>query len=80
MRYKVAFLFLFLMQTLSSLAQCPMCRTAVETARKGSDSKVGAGLNDGILYLLVLPYLLVSIIGYMWYKKSKAHKSKSQQA
>ena len=80
MRYKVAFLFLFLMQTLSSLAQCPMCRTAVETARKGSDTKVGAGLNDGILYLLVLPYLLVSIIGYMWYKKSKAHKAKSQQA
>lgn len=78
MRYKVAFLFLFLMQTLSSVAQCPMCRTAVETARKGSDTKVGAGLNDGILYLLVLPYLLVSIIGYMWYKKAKAHKSKSQ--
>lgn len=79
MKYKVAILVLLLLQAFSSLAQCPMCRTAVETARKGSNSKVGAGLNDGILYLLVLPYLLIGVIGYLWYKRYKAHKANTTQ-
>lgn len=75
MKARVALILILLLQTISSLAQCPMCRTAVETARKGSNTKVGAGLNDGILYLLVLPYLLIGVIGYLWYKRYKAHKA-----
>jgi uncharacterized membrane protein len=29
----------------------------------------GRGLNDGILFLLVIPYLAAAGLGYLWYKK-----------
>jgi hypothetical protein len=32
----------------------------------------GKGLNTGILYLLSLPYMLVMILGFIWYKKRKS--------
>lgn len=56
-------------------AQCPMCRTAVESAMQNEGNKTGAGLNDGILYLLSIPYLAVIITGGIWYYQRK----KSQQ-
>ncbi len=50
-------------------AQCPMCKAAVESSIKGGQSNAGKGLNDGILYLLAAPYLLVAVLGVLWYKK-----------
>jgi hypothetical protein len=57
----------------SANAQCAMCRAAL-----GGDSntKKAEAVNDGIVYLMVIPYLLVLIIGYLIYrmysKKKKA--------
>ncbi|EJG00288.1 MULTISPECIES: hypothetical protein [Flavobacterium] len=54
-------------------AQCAMCRAAL-----GGDSNIkkAEAVNDGIVYLMVIPYLLVLIIGYLIYrmysKKKKA--------
>jgi hypothetical protein len=48
-------------------AQCPMCKTAVESSQKSGGS-AGLGLNDGILYLLAMPYLLVGGIAFLWYR------------
>jgi hypothetical protein len=61
-----------------SSAQCPMCRTAVESARDLEGSTQADGLNKGILYLLSLPYLTVAVVGGIWYSKRK--KSKNQNA
>lgn len=49
-------------------AQCSMCRAVV-----GSDlSGKGTGINDGIVYLMVFPYLLVALLAFgMWYKIRK---------
>lgn len=52
-------------------AQCPMCKASVESSIKGTKNKVGLGLNNGILYLLAMPYLAVGIVGVLWYKKYK---------
>lgn len=52
------------------LAQCPMCRTAVESNLKNGGTE-GAGLNTGIMYLLLAPYLIVGVLGYLWYKNRK---------
>lgn len=48
-------------------AQCAMCKGAAETNLKqgGGDPQ---GLNNGILYMLSLPYLLVGGIGYWWWR------------
>ncbi len=55
-------------------AQCPMCKTSVESAMKDKSNTKGRGLNKRILYLLSMPYLAVGIGGFLWYKNSKKKK------
>ena len=52
------------------LAQCPMCRMAAESNLKNGGS-AGKGLNAGILYMLVVPYLVVGTIGFIWWNNHK---------
>jgi len=52
------------------MAQCPMCRAAAEQ-NLASGGEAARGLNNGILYLLVSPYLIVGIIGVIWYYRYK---------
>lgn len=49
-------------------AQCAACTATVESNAK-SGSKTTKGLNNGILYLLAAPYLIVTVGGLIWYKK-----------
>ena len=55
-------------------AQCPMCRMSAESNLKNGGT-AGRGLNAGILYMLAMPYLLVGVLGYVYYrhKKSEEH-------
>lgn len=57
-----------------SSAQCAMCKATMESNAKSDKSKIGAGLNTGILYLMSIPYIVFCVIGYMWYKNSKKQK------
>ena len=60
--------------SLSLQAQCPMCKTSLESSRKGEKvvkPKVGNGINQGILYLLATPYILVGAVGIFWWKNYK---------
>ena len=45
-----------------------MCRAAIET--EGNATKAEA-LNDGIVYLMAMPYVLVGILGYIIYRMRK---------
>ena len=56
-------------------AQCPMCRSAVESVMQNEDNTVGVGLNKGILYLLASPYLIVAFVGGLWYRKNRKAKN-----
>ena len=47
-------------------AQCSMCRAVLES---GADAKMAEQLNDGIVYLMIMPYLLVGTIGFIVYHK-----------
>ena len=64
------FLLIFLALTNEVFAQCPMCKMAVESNLKNGGT-AGKGLNFGILYIFVMPYLLVSVIGFIWWKNRK---------
>ena len=70
---KTVFLFLsYLFFSLSVNAQCAMCRAALEG--EGNAAKAQA-VNDGIVYLMLIPYILVAVIGfavYRIYSKKKA--------
>ena len=68
---KGIFFFLFsIFYSLSSNAQCAMCRASLESS--GDNAKVEA-VNDGIVFLMAIPYVLVAGIGFviyrMYYKK-----------
>ncbi len=51
-------------------AQCPMCRMSAESNLKNGGSS-GQGLNNGILYMLITPYLLVGVVGYIWWRNRR---------
>ena len=52
-------------------AQCAMCRSTLENNFSNGNPGIASGINTGILYLLVLPYLAAVCLGYFWYKASK---------
>jgi hypothetical protein len=48
-----------------------MCRAALESEEGGQKAKA---VNDGIVYLMAFPYLLVGILGYIIYKSRTKKK------
>ena len=72
----VLILILSLLSQSVSFAQCAMCRASVENNVSNGETTIGAGLNNGILYLFVMPYLMAAIIGFFWYKTAKKKKQK----
>jgi hypothetical protein len=65
--------FFFVFQIASAIAQCPMCKATAESAIREGSQKM-ASLNDGILYLFFIPYLLIGAVGYVWYRNYKRFK------
>ena len=59
--------------SITSQAQCAMCRAVLETEE---GTQKAEAVNDGIVYLMVFPYLLVGILAFVIYrvynKKKKA--------
>jgi hypothetical protein len=50
-------------------AQCAMCRATAESATENSDKGIGEGLNSGIVYLMAVPYLLLTIGALVFFRK-----------
>ena len=46
--------------------QCSMCKDVLES---GADEKTAESLNDGIIYLMAIPYLLAALTAYILYIK-----------
>ncbi|PAM91933.1 hypothetical protein B4N84_24255 [Flavobacterium sp. IR1] len=60
---------------ISSNAQCAMCRAALAG---DSNTKKAEAVNDGIVYLMVIPYLLVAVIGVLIYRMYQSKKKKAE--
>lgn len=51
-------------------AQCSMCRAVTESNQLSNDAfTVGNGLNNAIVYLMFMPYILALIFFYAFYRK-----------
>jgi len=76
MKLKVFFIILlFLVCVLPAEAQCAMCRAVLESEEGGQAAK---GINNGIVYLMIFPYLLIGGIGYAIYRsRKKAREEKT---
>jgi len=62
---KIIFGICFLLIGISTQAQCAMCRAALESEEGGVKAEA---INDGIVYLMAIPYVLVGVLGYFIYK------------
>lgn len=67
-------LLVFCFFSLSANAQCAMCRAALEG--EGNSEKAEA-VNDGIVYLMLIPYILVALIGFAVYRIYRKKKVKA---
>jgi hypothetical protein len=54
-----------------STAQCAMCKRIAETDKESKTSDKGRSLNNGIIYLLSIPYVLGAAGALAWYKNRK---------
>lgn len=68
--FYLTFLF-FTLSVVTAFSQCAMCRTQLENNVSNGNPGIAAGINTGILYLLSMPYLIIIVLGYFWYKSSK---------
>tara|TARA_R100001369_G_C3324555_1_gene169491 strand:+ start:5537 stop:5767 length:231 start_codon:yes stop_codon:yes gene_type:complete len=72
MNTKAFIILLFLLVvSLPADAQCAMCRAVLESEDGGQAAK---GINNGIVYLMIFPYLLIGGIGYAIYRTRKNAK------
>ena len=67
MRIFVTFI-LIVLTVVESSAQCSMCRAVLES---GEAQEAAKGINNGIIYLMAIPYLLVGFVGYQVFKLLK---------
>lgn len=76
MKKTIAFIVVVGLMVLANelFAQCPMCKTSLEEARKNG-SQVGSGLNNGILYLLALPYTIALVFGLLYWRNHRLKKT-----
>ncbi|UII80847.1 hypothetical protein [Flagellimonas sp. CMM7] len=69
MKFRIAILLIVLLALPQTLdAQCAMCRAVVESE---ADGKTAEGINNGIVYLMAIPYILVAGLFYFIYKKMR---------
>lgn len=54
-----------LLFNINSQAQCAMCRASLEST---GDVSQAEAVNDGIVYLMIIPYVLVALIAFAVYK------------
>jgi hypothetical protein len=61
--------FLLLVLAIDSFGQCVMCKSVSESSGQGYN------INSAILYMAFFPYLLLSVLGYIWYRNYKKSKN-----
>jgi len=49
-------------------AQCSMCRAVLESEEGQQTAK---GINNGIVYLMAIPYVLIGVVGYAVFRLLK---------
>lgn len=66
MKQKVLFSIISFFVFMTTNAQCAMCRAVLESEEGQSTAK---GVNNGIIYLMSIPYILIGGLGFLIYWK-----------
>ncbi len=62
-------LFAILTLSMDLGAQCAMCRQTAESATEHVNKGIGESLNSGIVYLMMVPYVLIATVGFVFFRK-----------
>jgi len=68
---KMIALITVLLFALNANAQCAMCKAVVENGGQ----EMAEGINSGITYLMIFPYLLVALLAYVLFRYKKRANS-----
>jgi hypothetical protein len=78
MKYFLSIVLILLLLSIFSYtagAQCSVCtKTALQMGEKPAQ-----GLNQGILYLVWMPFAIVGFISYRWWKSNKKFEEQEAQ-
>jgi hypothetical protein len=50
-------------------AQCSICNKTVQQLGKGP----AQGFNKGIIYLMLIPYAAIGVVGYRWWRSDRGN-------
>jgi hypothetical protein len=64
---KKLLLLLVVFTSKTAFSQCAMCKAVVENG----DTSMAEGVNSGITYLMVFPYLLIGLLFFTIYRYNK---------
>ena len=76
LRGAIIILFLIALVSFDAAAQCAMCKAVAESSAENGGN-MAKGLNKGILYLMGMPYLLLTTVGFFLFKKQIINRLKS---
>ena len=68
MKKKALSILLVAFFSLNAFSRCAMCRAVLESE---DGQKAAEGINNGIVYLMIIPYVLIGGLGYIIYRKLK---------
>ena len=71
----IIFLIISVITSIPADAQCAMCRAALQSS---GDSSKAEAVNDGIVYLMAFPYIMVAIVFYVVYRMKFKKKPASE--
>jgi amino acid transporter len=66
-------LFFIAITSITATGQCALCRAQLEGTGNVMEAEA---INDGIVYLMVIPYILIALVGYATYKLFQKNKLK----
>jgi len=70
MKQRVKILFFLIVLLLTDVLMFAQCSICSKTASQLGE-EAGRGLNGGILYLAAAPFLILSYIGYKWWRNNQ---------
>jgi|TARA_B110001450_G_scaffold239634_1_gene247713 heme/copper-type cytochrome/quinol oxidase subunit 2 len=65
---------LILLSVTDSFSQCAMCRAQLESME---DTSMAESVNDGIVYLMAVPYVLIAVIAFFIYRSFNKKSNKN---
>ena len=68
MKLKFVLLIILFLLADAMFGQCAVCRAVLESEEGQASAK---GINDGIVYLMAIPYIVVFSIAFIVYRKFK---------